>query len=524
MIIRKIPGRILSSGRSVFRRWPREVSAQGEIRGDLLHIHTDSHGSSQITKNSLVKPSGNWLATVLLIHLLLGIIIAGIFLAQGQTFREGLKTTAPGQIVYLRQPGSVDSWWPMLHAYWRKAENPANNLYEIFFHDRVKFQYPPSSLLLFDVFPRSLITLMDGNVGAPLIRILSWMSRLAVLLTVIVSAIILEICLARLFPTLNTISSGMARRVLLSLLLGFTYYPLLKGYSVGQIQVFLNAFIAYAILFRLLGWEVLCGAFFGVCCLVKPQYGIILLWSLLRRNWRFLVGFATICLVGLAVSVARFGLQDHVAYLKVLSEISRHGETYWPNQSVNGLLNRWLENGSPTQFSTTTFAPFHPVVYAATMISSFAILALALLSWGRVPGGEADSIDLMIVLAAVTIASPVAWEHHYGTFLPIFAVAVPGLLYFRPLGRTTAPLLAVSYVAMAGVMLRSDLLFRNRWVGLAGSHLFFGALVLFGLLLALRVKYSGKNPLNFLERSSVKNVHGEPAAQSDRGLLGNGNR
>jgi hypothetical protein len=281
----------------------------------------------------------------------------------------------------------------------------------------------------------------------------------------------------------------------MSLALGLTYYPLLRGYQIGQVQIFLNAFIAFAVLLKLLGREVLSGAFFGVCCLVKPQYGIILLWSLLRRKWRFLSGFAAIFLAGLAVSVARFGLQDHVTYLKVLTEISRHGETFWPNQSVNGLLNRWLENGSPVQFSETTFAPFHSVVYAATMVSSFAILVLALLPWGGKLRAESDTIDLMIALAAATMASPVAWEHHYGTFLPIFAVAFPGLLCFRPLGRATAPLFAFSYLTMAGVMLRPDLIFQNRWMGLAGSHLFFGSLVLFGLLLALRVEYSRRDPL-----------------------------
>jgi hypothetical protein len=321
------------------------------------------------------------------------------------------------------------------------------------------------------------------------------MMRAAVLLTLIASAATMEICINRSLLRLPTGFGGVSGRFALSLALGLTYYPLLKGYQLGQIQVFLTAFIALAVIVKLLGWEVFSGALFGVCCLVKPQYGIILLWSLLRRKWRFLLGFATIFLAGLAVSVARFGLNDHLVYLGVLTEISHHGESFWANQSVNGLLNPWLENGSPTQWSPTIFAPFHPVVYAATMISSFAILALALLPWGRKLSVEADSIGLMIALAAATIASPVAWEHHYGTFLPIFAVAFPGLMYFRPLGRATAPLLAFSYLAMAGVMLRPDLIFQNRWMGLAGSHLFFGGLVLFGLLLALRAEYSRRDPL-----------------------------
>jgi len=476
-----------------------------------LRTHFEGHGNRRIghedetnrVPSAIVpgkyrlmgKQTGNWLGTALLINLLLSIFIVTMLVAKGDPIQKSLVTTAQAQIVHLRRLGVADSWKPMLHAYWRKVENPASSMYEVFFQDRMKFQYPPSSLLLFDVFPRSLTTLVDGNVGAPLNGILSWMSRLAVLLTVILSTIILEICLNRLFPTQNTRSSDMAVRVLFSLVLGLTFYPLLKGYSLGQVQVFLNAFIAFAIFFRLLGWEMLSGAFFGVCCLVKPQYGIILLWSFLRRKWRFLSGFTAIGLAGLAVSVTRFGLQDHLAYLNVLSEISRHGEAYWANQSVNGLLNRWLETGSPTHFSPTTFPPFHSVVYAATLISSFAILAIALLPRSGKRGAEADSIDLMVAIAAATIASPVAWEHHYGVFLPIFAVAMPGLLYYRPLGRATAPLFTLSYVAIAEVMLRSDLIFRNRWLGLAGSHLFFGGLVLFGLLLALRVEHCRRDPL-----------------------------
>jgi len=114
---------------------------------------------------------------------------------------------------------------------------------------------------------------------------------------------------------------------------------------------------------------------------------------------------------------------------------------------------------------------------------------------GPKPSVEADSFELMIALAAAPIASRVDWEHHYGVFLPIFAVAMPGLMHFRPLGRATAPLFAVGFVAIAGVMLRPDLIFRNRWVGLAGSHLLFGGLVLFGLLLALRVEYSRMDSL-----------------------------
>ena len=33
----------------------------------------------------------------------------------------------------------------------------------------------------------------------------------------------------------------------------------------------------------------------------------------------------------------------------------------------------------------------------------------------------ARAIALGIVVVSLTLASPIAWEHHYGVFLPVFA-------------------------------------------------------------------------------------------------------
>ena len=76
-------------------------------------------------------------------------------------------------------------------------------------------------------------------------------------------------------------------------------------------------------------------------------------------------------------------------------------------------------------------------------------------------------------------------------FLPIFAATLPELIRTRPLGWVTAPLFALSYVAMANVVLRWDWFFVNPWRGLLASHLFFGAIVLFFLLFYLRKTAGG---------------------------------
>ena len=170
----------------------------------------------------------------------------------------------------------------------------------------------------------------------------------------------------------------------------------------------------------------------------------------------------------------------------MLKSIGSHGEVFWPNQSVNGLVSRLLENGHPFKWESNAFAPYHPVVHGATLVTS-AIFVLAGL-WR--PRNTDPRVDLAHVVLAATLASPVAWEHHYGVAVPVFAVCLGGLIRHRPLGQATRVLSAASFLLMASAFLRPEIIFTNRWTGMAGSHLFFGALVLFVLLMALKARPS----------------------------------
>jgi alpha-1,2-mannosyltransferase len=433
-----------------------------------------------------------WLAVALGLHLIVALLVAFALTLAGETFGDAAESTAPGHALELAQRRSaVDSWHPMLLAYHRRTTDPDARLYDLFFVERVKFQYPPSSLLMFELVPRSM-TVPRGTSAAPegLLdpRLRRWLNRLAlaaVLLTVLGAAMVLEVRLARLNPDARLRWGGTALRALLAAGLGLTYYPLVKGYELGQVQVFLGCLATYAVLFHLLGWDALGGACLGLCCLVKPQYGVLLLWGVLRRRWRFALGLGGVLLLGTVVALARFGLADHLDYLRVLRAISGTGEVFWPNQSANGLAHRLLGNGDPVNWNGSAFAPPHPWVYAVTLGSSLVILGLALFPWRRRPAVPGPA-DLLLMLAAATLASPVAWEHHYGAFLPLFAAVLPELIRARPLGRWTAPLFAASYLAMAGAVAYPPSLFANPWTGLLASHLFFGALILFVLLLQRR--------------------------------------
>ena len=411
--------------------------------------------------------------------------VAAISHPTPDTFKRALKATAPAQVLRLQDLSTTDSWRPMLRAYQAKLEDPKGDLYAVFFVDHIKFQYPPPSLLMFDLFPRSM-TRIDGDlVARPLRRVLAWLSQGAVALTVLTSALIFELGLRRLPSHRPASPARVAVSIGLSAALGVSYYPVLFGHFLGQMQVFLNALLALAVLFYVIRRPTLAGLCVGACCLVKPHYGLLLVWSALTRQWRFAVGFVGVVVAGFVVSITRFGLADHLRYLDVLRVLSL-GEYYWTNQSVNGLLNRLYEHGSQLQPVNTEFAPYHPVVYAVTMLSSVAMLAVAFWPYRRGPRADRGPLDLMVLLVAVTLASPIVWIHHYGAFLPIFAALLPGLLSARPLGRATIPLFSASYLGTANLLVWPPLMFLNPWIGLTGSVMFYAGGTFLGLLLAVR--------------------------------------
>jgi hypothetical protein len=222
----------------------------------------------------------------------------------------------------------------------------------------------------------------------------------------------------------------------------------------------------------------------GLMCLVKPHYALFALWAALRRRWAFLSALLLTGALGLAASLALFGVENHRDYLGVVSFMSQRGEGYFPNQSLNGLLNRLLGNGNNLKWMGASFAPYHPLVFWATTLSS-ALLVIAAL-YPSAAGRPGDPVDFGQLALSATVASPIAWEHHYGILPPIYAVTLGAVLAGPALGGAALPLLAASYVLTSNDLGIANRLADTPWNFLQ-SYLYIGALLLLLLLHRLRL-------------------------------------
>ncbi len=362
-----------------------------------------------------------------------------------------------------------DSWFYMAKADLAMRQSP-KALYEtVFFRQGVRFIYPPTALLLYRGWG------LAARVGVRPFFAMNATLFLALWATLFLAGqFLLE--LGQTSGEAPWSKRDQWRLRALVALLGLTFLPLVNAYCLGQVQTLLNLALIASVFLWLRGLRVAPGLLLGLTCLLKPQMALFLLWGALRRQWSFAASLAATLLAGLGVSIAVFGWHNNLEYLAVLRYLSRHGDALATNQSLNGLLHRLLHVGYVTT-AAYGYPPYNATIYALTLCAS-AILILAALYVPLQQGRVGDTRDLLLFAMATTMASPIAWEHHYGVFFLVFLAEMPQMAK----NWKTFFLLFWVYLLMTDNWEPLYILIVTRWTFLL-SHVFFGGMLIFLWLL-----------------------------------------
>lgn len=392
-----------------------------------------------------------------------------------------LKVASPGDDrTALRSARAVfslryddDSWMPLKAAVAAWRESPSKDIYAQTFEAGTKFQYPPTALFV-------AMGPTEPSGGTPYIY-LDMVSIGFLVLTFLAVERIFAFGTAAGAPGPEPLWATPLR---LSLVAGagLMFYPLSYGLNLGQAQVWIDGLFALAVLAWMRGGRVAPGVLIALASLLKPQLSLFLVWALLRGEWRFALALGAAGFAGLCAAVLVFGLDDLLAYVRVLGFIAERGEAFHANQSINGLLNRLMSLSDPVAFNNLQwraehFPPPNGLVRLGTTLSSLVILGLALLNRRRAQDDPGRLLDFCTMALSATLASPIAWEHHYGVCFPIFAV----LLLALRASRIGLALLAVSYLAIGQYVGLFDLTAATLFNPLQ-SYVLFGGLILLGLL------------------------------------------
>ena len=409
------------------------------------------------------------------VFLLNGVLVGAL----GYVFFQDSFTTLANAYGFLRGHAGMDSWKPMFKAIEHLRSTSGVPLYEqIFFNDQVKFQYPLSSLLPLDYIQR-----VTGISNSGLMKIINWGCWSAVIAVAVTSWRLLVELYGPSPVDRPAADSRWAKWDVFIPAMGIalTFYPLMMSFRLGQIQTLITLLVALSFLAWHWNHRVTAGVLMGLCALIKPQWGLIIVWAALRKEWRFAAACAVMVASVTLLTTIVYGFGNQIDYLHVLSFMGKHGEGYYPNQSLNGLLNRLFFNGNNLVWEGHEFAPYDARVYWPTFLSALFILGAALV-WRR--NEQPTVYDFALMTLSLTMASPIAWEHHYGILLPIFAIIAPVALKRGVMGRYTAAYIVVAFFLSSHFLKFTNSLAATH-LNFLQSYLFFAAVMVMVLLYRL---------------------------------------
>jgi len=405
----------------------------------------------------------------LLLFVLLNILAAnaGFKLIAHFVFHTGVEEMRVRYRDFFHFHQFTDSWTPMLGSVNSFLAHPGLAIYQAKLYDTLL--YPLTSILPL------LWMKQAGMSDAGVLRGLMIASWIAVVAVVALQVLIAARIAGRAGSGRGTLSWCA---VVATVLAAFFFMPITLAFSLGQAQIFLDLFFTLMVLFWIEGRERPAGVMMALLTMVKPQFGLLLLWAALRRRWNALAAGALTLAAGGAVSLAVFGLRNNLDYLGVLAGLSRKAQSHYANQSIFGLLNRAIFNGENLPYHPYVYPPFVPWIYVVTLATTAVLVLLALAyRWRQRAGGMADLAAIGVVSV---IATPMAWEHHYGVLLPIF-VWLWFAVYRRGAGSAWA--LALAWVLIADFLSPLNFLAAIPVANVLQSYMFFGALLLLGLLM-----------------------------------------
>ena len=429
------------------------------------------------------------------------LLVSGLFIVVSVALANLLERLAHLRSVridayqWLIHPGDGldDSWKPMLAAInWLKERSDGYLYQNVFFIQNRKFQYPLSSLLPLEF--------MDRKLGIePTVDLLNDIGWFGILITLVA---MIAYCLALAERSGAVRRDDRLGRVLVAGVAAFatlTFFPIMYAYTIGQAQVWINAAFVLICLCWISGRRMAAGMLIGAICLLKPQFAMFVIWGALRRQWSFLAGGCIVVAPVAALTLVHYGLGDNLDYLRVLRFLSAHGEIYYHNQSVDGLLNRLIVGGDSID-GPFWFPDFNPIVYGG-MVASSALLVLA--AWflrARSPD-RGGFFDLLTAAFTFTIASPIAWEYHYGIQLPILAALFFALVAQpRAGGRGVWATLAIAYVLAANFFEIANLTADTPF-NFVQSYMLYGGLATLWLLYRIRTPGSFDRLLDRQQRT-----------------------
>jgi hypothetical protein len=183
-----------------------------------------------------------------------------------------------------------------------------------------------------------------------------------------------------------------------------------------------------------IGRPLLAGTLLGTAAAVKLFPGFLLLYFLVRRDWRAVAaGAASFVLLG-AITAGVLGIDAYRDYVGLVVPHVRGGESSWLNSSLAGFWAR-LFDPATQQERVDPLLRSAALARGATLVCRAAVVVLVGWSAWRAPTTAGRDLAFALAMVGMLLVSPVTWDHYFLLLaLPVLVVwqALPSRGIARP--------------------------------------------------------------------------------------------
>ena len=343
---------------------------------------------------------------------------------------------------------------PDFEVYFQAAKAVLNGV-SPYGNEAFTFNYPPTSLFLF--IPFSLIPLFSGQIA--------W---------TIFSALCLGLAVYLLFKSLKW--KPKLKEFLFLIPLITLSFPVKWTFGMGQIGSLILLLLVITFVFYQEKKDLFAGISLGSAIVLKLSPLLLLGLFLLKREWKLMIKTLIFVMLVNFLAVLVFGTQLTKDYFLKLgpSLVSPQGKWTYYNQALSSFVVRLIGEGH-LAFLLTTF---------------FSFLILGIIFALSIRSKKVNHLNYSLVIISFLLVNSFSWQHHFVLMVFPF-LTVFNFLKKRKTNNLSWLVLLTSYFLVA-FNLKNPAVFQSSFLGpVILSHVFFGALILFAMIVYYLIKENG---------------------------------
>lgn len=192
-----------------------------------------------------------------------------------------------------------------------------------------------------------------------------------------------------------------------------SFFPAIETLQQGQLGIVLLFLWTAGIYLLQHNRPISSGCCFAVATLLKVTPAAVVPLFIIRRQWKWVFGYAASSCVMLALTIARLGWQNHWIYVTQLLPSMAASAAFFANRSLASITLNLSAGKVPLRLAEIPEMVPSGLLWLNTIVSAAVYFGVLFVFWRKNKMAGNIVYELITLNFVILLVSPAAWRHHY---------------------------------------------------------------------------------------------------------------